>query len=279
MFNFSTTTIVNDLATLAVNGKNAALMAALKKNANKVTGFYKAGNAEKKGTATITVPKNIAAKDILRVSVNVRLTNSANSLYANAFVQKGKPFSAEFVAPSATDTEIATEAVKVFNKYQILVCDEAMLKISASNANIVIAATSGHQIFESAVLEKWDATAEEWKVIVNATIDQSEVGFGDYSFIIRNLRVPTGANLRFGHILEDEAPVAGAIYNQYVFTMEVERGIMGGDAMGQIATSRTTHVFWVNQDLTDITDYFTVSDTNKATIKTTASTAILDEEE
>lgn len=279
MFNFSTTTIVNDLATLAANGKNAALMAALKKNASKVTGFYKAGNAETKGTATIAVPNSgIAAKDILRVSVNIRLTDSANSLYANAFVQKGKPFSAEFVAPSATNTAIAEEAVKVFNKYQILVCDEAMLKISASSANIVIAATSGHQIFESAVLEKWDDTAKEWKVIKEANIAQSAVGFGDYGFIIRNLRVPTGANLRFGHILEDEAPVAGAIYNQYVFTMEVERGIMGGDAMGQIATSRTTHVFWVNKDLTDITNYFTVSD-NKATITTAASTAILDEEE
>ena len=288
MFNFSTTTIVNDAASFnaAENGRNAALIATLIKHADKVTGFYQPGVAEKKAVVSLTVPA-VAKGDILRLSINVKLTNSANSLYANAFVQKGKPFSAEAIAPSATAKDAAKAIVDVFNKYQILVCESAMLKITASEAAITVTATSGHQVIESVILEKWDAAKEEWVAVATGTIEAGAVGFGDYSYIIRNLRVPTGANLRFGHILEDEAPVAGALYDQYIFNMEVERGIMGGDAMGQIATSRTTHVFWVKNGV-DVSAYFSASGNatspktaSSASIVTadTASANILDEEE
>ena len=271
MFNFSTTTIVNDAASFnaAQNGRNAALIATLVKHADNVIGFYQPGVEEKKASATVTVP-TVAKGDILRLSINVKLTNSANSLYANAFVQKGKPFSAEAIAPSATPADAAKAIVEVFNKYQILVCESAMLKISYSGAVITVTATSGHQVIDAVVLEKWDATKEEWTAVAAGNITVGAVGFGDYSYIIRNLRVPTGANTRFGHILEDEAPIAGALYDQYIFNMEVERGIMGGDAMGQIATSRTTHVFWVKNGV-DVSAYFTAS--GNATSPKTASAA------
>jgi hypothetical protein len=271
MFNFSTTTIVNSAASLdaAQNGRNAALIATLVKHADNATGFYQPGVEEKKASATITVP-TVAKGDILRLSINVKLTNSANSLYANAFVQKGKPFSAEAIAPSTTPADAAKAIVEVFNKYQILVCESAMLKISYSGAVITVNATSGHQVIDAVVLEKWDATKEEWTAVATPKIEAGAVGFGDYSYIIRNLRVPTGANTRFGHILEDEAPVAGALYDQYIFNMEVERGIMGGDAMGQIATSRTTHVFWVKNGV-DVSAYFSAP--GNATSPKTASAA------
>lgn len=279
MFNFSTTTIVNSAASFdaAQNGRNAALVATLVKHADNVTGFYKAGVPESKATASLTVP-TVAKGDILRLSINVKLTNSANSLYANAFVQKGKPFSAEAIAPSATAADAAKAIVDVFNKYQILVCESAMLKIANSGAAITVTATSGHQVIDSVVLEKWDATKEEWAVVATGSITAGAVGFGDYSYIIRNLRVPTAANTRFSHILEDEAPVAGALYDQYIFNMEVERGIMGGDAMGQIATSRTTHVFWVKQGV-DVSAYFTKSGDAASIVKPSENANILDDEE
>ena len=38
-------------------------------------------------------------------------------------------------------------------------------------------------------------------------------------------------------------------YNQYIIRYCVNRGIMGGDAVGEVTKSLTTHVFFVNQDI------------------------------
>jgi hypothetical protein len=46
--------------------------------------------------------------------------------------------------------------------------------------------------------------------------------------------------------MEDEMPVIGASYDQFVLTYRVDRGVMGLGAVGATATSETTHIFWVN---------------------------------
>ena len=54
---------------------------------------------------------------------------------------------------------------------------------------------------------------------------------------------------RFAGINEEELPVPGAKYNEYIINYCVNRGIMGGDAVGEVTRSLTTHVFYVKQDL------------------------------
>jgi 2-hydroxy-3-keto-5-methylthiopentenyl-1-phosphate phosphatase len=67
--------------------------------------------------------------------------------------------------------------------------------------------------------------------------------------MIKDYRLPTAANTRWTKIIQDETPVVGAKYNQYTIVQCVNRGIMGGDAVGEVAKSKTTHVFFVKQDL------------------------------
>lgn len=67
--------------------------------------------------------------------------------------------------------------------------------------------------------------------------------------MIKDYRLPTASNTRWNKIVQDETPVVGAKYNQYTIVQCVNRGIMGGDAVGEVVKSKTTHVFFVKQDL------------------------------
>lgn len=81
------------------------------------------------------------------------------------------------------------------------------------------------------------------------TIVKSKEGFGTYWMILKDLRLPTLEARRFAALNEEELPVAGAKYNQYTIYYCKERGIMGGDAVGEVTKSMTTHVFYVKEDL------------------------------
>ena len=83
----------------------------------------------------------------------------------------------------------------------------------------------------------------------NFTIEQGKEGFGTYQWILKNLRLPTAARTSWTAINADEAPIIGAKYNEYVIRYCVNRGIMGGDAVGEVTKSLTTHVFYVNQSV------------------------------
>jgi hypothetical protein len=51
---------------------------------------------------------------------------------------------------------------------------------------------------------------------------------------MKDLRLPTAANTRWTAIAKDDMPVFGGHYNEYVIKMCVNRGIMGGDAVGEV---------------------------------------------
>lgn len=74
-------------------------------------------------------------------------------------------------------------------------------------------------------------------------------GFGTYPYLLHNLRLPTYARRRYLATNEDETPVIGAKYNQYTIHYCTNRGILGDNAVGDLVKSKTTHVFYVKQDL------------------------------
>ena len=94
-----------------------------------------------------------------------------------------------------------------------------------------------------------DAHKEDADYDVNFTIEQGVEGFGTYQWILKNLRLPTAARTSWTAINADEAPIIGAKYNEYIIRYCVNRGIMGGDAVGEVTKSLTTHVFYVNQSV------------------------------
>ena len=69
--------------------------------------------------------------------------------------------------------------------------------------------------------------------------------FGDYNWIIHNLRLPTAANTNFWAPTKNEMPVPGAQYVQFIIRVIAERDGIAGEVVGQRATSVTNHVFYV----------------------------------
>ena len=82
--------------------------------------------------------------------------------------------------------------------------------------------------------------------------DESEVAilpgleaFGDYNWIIHNLRLPTLANTHFWSPTKNEMPIPGQYYTQITVTMrDTNKGTAGND-IGQVTTCQTTHVLYV----------------------------------
>lgn len=71
--------------------------------------------------------------------------------------------------------------------------------------------------------------------------------FGDYNWIIHNLRLPTAANTGFWAPAKQvgELPIVGQVYTQFIITMCVDRDGIAGTVVGDRATSVTTHVLYV----------------------------------
>lgn len=69
--------------------------------------------------------------------------------------------------------------------------------------------------------------------------------FGDYNWIIHNLRLPTLANTYFWAVTKSEMPVVGGKYTQFIIRLCTERDGIAGQVVGQRATSVTTHVLYV----------------------------------
>ena len=76
--------------------------------------------------------------------------------------------------------------------------------------------------------------------------------FGDYNWIIHNLRLPTLANTYFWAVTKSEMPVVGGEYTQFIIRICAERDGIGGEVVGQRATSVTTHVLYVLDQGTNV---------------------------
>ena len=223
----------------------------------------------KNGKVTLDLSTLNATADggTFRIAMYIRLAMSKqNSYYSNDLVFKGKPLYIEFVwKKDQTADEVAEQVAKNVKKYFLTVYDKPIVKVTNTGNNVVIECTDEYQRFTKVDIEKYVASDEPYQggyeVVVSAKeetdsdydgtnkIEQGVEGFGTYSWILHNLRLPTGNRLKLGAINQDEAPILGAKYDQYIVRYCVNRGIMGGDAVGEVTKSLTTHVFFVNTDI------------------------------
>lgn len=100
-------------------------------------------------------------------------------------------------------------------------------------------------------LEKvYDGITEGGRDLANneVAIEPGIEAFGDYNWIIHNLRLPTAANTNFWAPTKEEMPVPGAQYTQFIIKMGVEREGISGEIVGASVKSVTTHVLYVNKD-------------------------------
>lgn len=197
---------------------------------------------------------NVANADagIYRLKMYMRLSGSQNSYYANDFVFKGKPLVYEYkiTKNSTSGAEVAKEIKRVIDKIQALYGDK-WIKVSVNGSTLRISGTDEYQLFTEAKLQKLNVAAnnpltnEVFEDIAEGTITKCKEGFGTYTHILKDLRLPTMEARRFTAINQEELPVPGARYNQYTIYYKVDRGLFGGAAVGQQVTSMTTHVFYV----------------------------------
>lgn len=205
-----------------------------------------------------------------RLSVYIGLTQaSQESRYANDLILKGKPFTVDFVWKGGA-ADVAKNLVKIINKYAVMVYGEKLLNVSCSGTFLTIEAVNEYQRFRKVNVEKFDAAAyfgrgeyNAVRTLENLTEQSSngaltgtvegyfvgKEGFGTYSYLLHNLRIPTPMRTRAFGVNLDENPIIGAKYNQYTIHYCTDRGVLGTNAVGDTVKSVTTHVFYVNQSV------------------------------
>lgn len=193
---------------------------------------------------------------IYRLKLYIRLSGSQNSYYSNDFVFKGKPFVYEFkiASNSTTATDVAKEIKRVIDKIQAFYGDK-YIKTEVAKEKLTIHGVDEYQLFTEAKIQKLNTAAnnpltnEVFEDVTEGTITKSVEGFGTYTHILKDLRLPTIEARKFEAVNQEELPVPGAKYNQYIIEYKVDRGLFGGAAVGQQVTSKTTHVFYVLDSL------------------------------
>lgn len=285
MFQFTTTNVINSNKDYTTgkplwSAQEAALDKPASLNVKRVSKFlgpnvvsiYKA-EANDPEMAKVTMDlSQISGTDgeSYRLSVYIGLTQaSQESRYANDLILKGKPFTVDFVWKTSA-ADVAKNLVKIINKYAVMVYGEKLLNVSYSGAYLTIEAVNEYQRFRKVNIEKFDKDAYFGRGEYNAVRtleDLSEQasnaaltgtvegyfvgkeGFGTYSYLLHNLRIPTAMRTRAFGVNLDENPIIGAKYNQYTIHYCTDRGVLGTNAVGDTVKSVTTHVFYVNQSV------------------------------
>lgn len=228
----------------------------------------------------------VTTNGVWRLAMYIRLQGSENEYFANDYVFKGKPFYIEFVKKDGeTATDLGEKIVKIAKKYMQMVYELPLIEvIDNEDGTLTFKATDEYQRFAKFELQFFDDNAGmtngcceragDWTVIeklditANPTntsgdkitwgVDEGDShllkgkeGFGTYRNLVKNLRLPTADNLRWGHILQDEVPVPGANYDQYTIWYCRKVGVQGLDAVGDIVQSLTSHIFFVNSCVSD----------------------------
>lgn len=262
MFQYTNTIVLNSLKDVTtgldkiVEGSdNIEVRRVNKFLKSNVSAMYKRAASDPvigKAEFTITNP----GAGIYRLKLYIRLSGSQNSYYSNDFVFKGKPFVYEFkiASNSTAATDVAKEIKRVIDKIQAFYGDK-YIKTEVAGDKLIIHGVDEYQLFTEAKIQKLNTAAnnpltnEVFEDVTEGKITKSVEGFGTYTHILKDLRLPTIEARKFEAVNQEELPVPGAKYNQYIIEYKVDRGLFGGAAVGQQVTSKTTHVFYVLDSL------------------------------
>lgn len=269
MYQFTTTTVINSVnakdnkgvdlvdgagsAIPIVAGSATKLDIAKVGSFNKanITGIYKspyqAGVLEQ---ATVTVLQTAAGK-VLKLVVDINLSGATSSDYVSSTVEFDKKVFAEIVATNNAANDAAS-LVAVLNSYKNRF-GLSYLTATNSGATITLTARDFYQRFVSVKLYDSAVSSNGLDVVdtlsATGTVSRAGVtGFGDDTWMIQSVVVPTTANTSFCGTLKNERPEMGGNYTQYVIHYSIDnpadlKGIFAG------AKSNTTHVLWVKASL------------------------------
>lgn len=255
--NFSTTTIINKIdpkATAVATKGILRLGRGVDLIADNITAVYKTvGHGPTMCKATVALSGLVGD---YRLDVTLGTDGASPLIFAKPDVQNGIPFWVGIHADTAIDAAFVTELVKTINKNKLFTIGDNLLTVEADGTNLVLTGNSEFLRFRKVELMKFEAADEDsqektTKVDGKVTINEKgRNGFGTYSHLIKDLRLPTGANLAFNHLRQDETPNISATdtasaYTQYVIEYEAPSLIRGTQVVGSVNRSHTQHVAWV----------------------------------
>ena len=279
MFNWTTTTLINEMPfvndTEKANGKLRLGKHLFEKRW--VESIRKAvGHPMELCKATLDMTKvkdAIGDAKVARLYIYVGLEGSEESIYANDWYRKGMPLSVSFA--NATATEMAKAIEDTVKKFNVFTKVKKVLEVKADGNNLIIEGTHEHQRLqkiailigdgemlgeETAVLN-WELSEARYQATkdggaaayitkTGVTLNNAGVnGFGTYSQLLKDLRLPTTAHTGWNSVQKDEMPVVGAVYTQYIINYYApSMANPSFTAVGNRSMSETTHVFWVKSD-------------------------------
>lgn len=261
MYQFTTTNIIN--SSLDSNGSTAKFRgSATSLSVSRVGKFlkdnilsiskraYRAGVLE---VAKVTIP-TVTAGLVIRLDIDVRLSEQTDSEYANAYLYFKKPV---FVEVVATGTP-ATDATALKNQINGLKDRFGFSYITAgvSGSDVTFTATNFNQrFFDIKVLKEGTSyntiIDPQYVDVTNSTFSVTtagKLGFGDDDWMARRIMLPTLDNSRYFGVSKDERPVLGGNYTEYVLRYKIQKD--PSDGIVAEGYSVTTHIFYVLSSLT-----------------------------
>lgn len=286
MFNFITTTIINSDKDLSSGRALYSHVAKDKKHDDilkikrdftfekqYVTKIYKKDGSEPVfGEFTLdfaeikkTIDTNAVYPIGCRLALYVALEGSEESIFANDFYQKGMPMSIGFIIKdkNTTPTELATTVKKNIERYNLSTVGKKLFTVEDKAGKLVFKCAEEYMRFKTiAVLQEEgdqeielvhyfdgeDVAENPQKAIT--IVSRGENGFGTFRHLIKDLRLPTAMNTYWAALRQDDRPVVGAIYDQFIINYEAPSYTNPSYiAVGHKTDTATTHVFWVRHDL------------------------------
>lgn len=253
------------------------------KKANVESIHYTAGSEAELAAVCMDLASVVTKDKKYRLNMYIGLTQgSADSRYANDLYHKGKAFSIDFDG-LATAAETVAKLADVLKKYDILVYGDKQLNVYSSGTLLALEAVNEYQRFVRVNIEELNASAYfemgDYKVVKSLddlkkkdSSDNDKVmdshdavvkagapvaeglfvgkeGFGTYSYLLHNLRLPTAARSGAFAWNKEESPVPGVVYDEFVIRYCANRGELGMNAVGDTVKSVTTHVIYVPSTL------------------------------
>lgn len=288
MFQFTTTNVINSQKDLTTGLPLWSLQTKEDAEGNEVTTLFlkRIGNFNKDNVVAIykapAIPgrkpeakfnlQSLPVKEdgtMYSLDMWIGLTQGSNfSLYSNDTYYKGKPFTIDFVY-NKTVANTAKKLEETIKKLQVDIHGERMVTVEAEGTWIKITGATDYQRFEKVVINRIDPEAnhgmgalvpaleaetvftdsEYEESTEDAVVKQGVESFGTFEFIRNNLRIPTASRSGAFVLNAEENPIPGATYTQYTIHYCKNRGILGNNAVGDLVTSATTHVLYVNDAL------------------------------
>ena len=270
MFNWTTTTLINEMPFVKAEGEKLRIGKHLfekrwVESIRKAEGHKHTICAATIDMEAVKAKLDTAKASVARLYLYVGLEGSEESIYANDWYRKGMPLSVSFTNDSA-DAMVAN-IIDTVNRFNVFTKVKKVLEVSAekkegaSTATLLkIEGTHEHQRLQK-IQVLVDAGMGEETALVNYELNHkadaaviNEVpgvnGFGTYSQLVKDLRLPTAAHNNWLSVQKDEMPIVGAVYTQYIINYYApSMANPSFTAIGNRSMSETTHVFWVHSDV------------------------------